>query len=85
MMDRYTACDEIIEQARKSGKWLHCAYNDLWFSPDELVTAQSEGRFRWGPCNWSLRDPRERRKQLAENVDRNEAALREFDAKLRGA
>jgi hypothetical protein len=39
----------LISQARVQGKWLHCAYQNLWFSPDELEAENREGRFRWGP------------------------------------
>jgi len=50
---------ELFAEAERDGKWFHCTYQDLWFSPRELRKAQSEGRFRWGPVNWTLRDPQE--------------------------
>lgn len=49
----------LIDKAEAEGKWLHCSYQDLWFSPDELRTAQAQGRFRWGVVNWTLRNPQE--------------------------
>jgi hypothetical protein len=54
----------LIERARSEGKWLHCPYQDLWFSPDELADQNDRGSFRWGPVNWTLRDPIERLEQL---------------------
>lgn len=52
--------EELIAQARAEGKWLWCHYQDLWFHPDALEKQQANGRFRWGPVNWKLRDPKER-------------------------
>lgn len=64
----------LITQARKEGKWLHCYYQDIWFSPDELEAANQEGRFLWGAVNWTLRDPHEMVQEQAEilkEVERN--------------
>lgn len=66
-----TALDSLrhlIAQARAEGKWLHCSYQDLWFSPDQLETANREGRFRWGAVNWTLRDPEEMVRQRADDL-----------------
>lgn len=49
----------LFEQARREGKWLYTSYQQLWFSPDQLEAEQRAGRFRWGACNWELRDPME--------------------------
>ncbi len=49
----------LLEEARQKGLWFYSPYQGLWFSPDELESLQKEGRFRWGPDNWELRDPRE--------------------------
>lgn len=49
----------LFEQARREGKWFHTFYQDIWLSPDELEAAHKKGRFLWGPCNWTLRDPKE--------------------------
>jgi len=35
----------LIEEARKSGAWLHIPYQDVWRSPDELEKDNAEGRF----------------------------------------
>lgn len=50
----------LFEQARREGKWFWCAYQDLWFSPDDLERQQAKGSFIWGAVNWQLRDPREK-------------------------
>ncbi len=47
----------LIQQARNEGSWLHCTYQDLWFTPDELERNNQVGKFLWGPVNWTLRDP----------------------------
>jgi hypothetical protein len=67
---------ELIEQARKEGKWLWCHYQDLWFSPDQLEAENAAGKFRWGPVNWKLRDPQER---LSEAERRLASAAAERD------
>ncbi len=60
---------DLFIEAEIKGLWFHCGYQDLWFSPKQLAAEQEAGRFRWGPVNWMLRDPRERvailRKQAA--------------------
>jgi hypothetical protein len=61
----------LFKEARETGKWFWCPYQNLWFSPDQLEAAQSDGRFRWGAINWKLRDPRER---IAEAMDRSTKA-----------
>jgi hypothetical protein len=68
--------DELIKQARAEGKWLWCHYQDIWFSPDQIELEQSQGRFRWGPVNWKLRDPKER---LQEAERRRDAAQAEVE------
>ncbi len=48
---------ELFTQARRDGMWLYSAYQNLWFTPDELELEQAKGGFRWGPINWQLRLP----------------------------
>ena len=62
----------LIAKARAEGKWLHCSYQNLWFSPDQLETENREGRFRWGAVNWTLRDPGEMVQQRADDLRRAE-------------
>ena len=57
MMDELNA---LIDKAEAEGKWLWCHYQDLWFSPAQLREENRNGKFRWGPVNWKLRDPQER-------------------------
>lgn len=75
----YEGPRELIEEARANGKWLHCAYQDLWFSPDELDAANRNGKFRWGPANWSLRDPQE----MVAAADRRATNAKEEAGRLR--
>lgn len=49
----------LCEIARAKNKWLHCHYQDLWFTPDELLEQNANGRFIWGARNWSISDPEE--------------------------
>mgnify|MGYP001569389035 CR=1 FL=1 len=55
--------ESLLVEAEHKNLWLHCAYQDLWFSPEQLRRHQAEGRFRWGPVNWRLRQPHERLQQ----------------------
>lgn len=66
----------LIEEARRQKKWLWCAYQDLWFSPDDLAAENAAGRFRWGVVNWKLRDPRERLAEARGRTDRAQAEER---------
>lgn len=50
----------LYERAKKEKLWFYCKYQDLWFTPDELMQYQSDGRFVWGAKNWELKDPVER-------------------------
>jgi hypothetical protein len=49
----------LFDQARLKRLWFYTNYQQIWFTPEELRTYQMEGRFRWGPPNWRLRDPQE--------------------------
>lgn len=62
--------EPLIKQAEEEGKWLHCHYQDLWFHPAELRSANDAGRFLWGACNWMLRDPEERVTQFNKKIER---------------
>ena len=69
--------EQLIRKAEKEGLWLHCNYQDLWFHPQELRDLQANGRFRWGPENFRLRNPKRRLETLRENLKH---AQREFDS-----
>ena len=71
----------MIDSAEKQKMWMFCQYQALWFSPQELRKAQAEGRFRWGPVNWQIRDPQERMAELERGIalairDRDDFAKR---------
>lgn len=51
--------EPLLQSAEANGKWLHCAYQNLWFTPSELRANHREDRFVWGAVNWTLRDPAE--------------------------
>lgn len=58
----------LFQKARAHGLWFYCAYQQLWFSPDNLEREQKNGRFRWGAVNWELRDPREQVTKLRDEA-----------------
>lgn len=73
----------LFVRARSQGLWFHCAYQDLWFSPDDLAREHAAGRFIWGPENWSLRDPKERLAQLEREAVAHAAGVERFKERLR--
>jgi len=78
--------NELFAEARAKGLWFFTGYQHLWFSPDELATEQANGRFRWGPENWKLRDPAEHlaeldRKMVEAQRQRDEFFIRMEKAK----
>jgi hypothetical protein len=72
----------LIAEAKATDRWLHCHYQDLWFSPEQLEAANAQGRFLWGPVNWTLRDPQERVAILSRDVENARLALESFKAQL---
>jgi hypothetical protein len=74
----------LIEQAQRERKFLHCHYQDMWFSPLALKQAQSRGEFCWGPANWTLRDPSERTKRLEQEVVDATVRLEEWKKTVAG-
>ncbi len=73
---------EMFQQARQEGLWFYSAYQQLWFSPDDLEHRQKNGQFCWGPENWRLRNPQERLKELQQERLAAERRLEEFEARL---
>lgn len=67
--------EPMFEEAERTGKWFHCGYQDLWFSPKQLRAEHAKGSFIWGAVNWRLRDPQE---LVAEAQARVESAEREL-------
>ena len=69
----------MAREAERTGKWFHCNYQDLWFSPREIRTLWDKGQFRWGPVNWKLLFPSTKRADLERDIVDAELRLREFD------
>jgi hypothetical protein len=45
----------LLEQAEREDKLLRSTYDgDIVMTAKELRAANAEGRFRWGPVNWTL-------------------------------
>lgn len=73
--------EPLIREAERTGKWLHCVYQDLWFSPAELRAENAGGHFIWGAVNWTLRDPLDEYARLCKEVHDSQArAVRARDA-----
>jgi hypothetical protein len=77
--------NELIETARAQGLWLHCAYQDLWFSPDELSSCRRAGRFRWSAENFTLRDPKAKLADLLRKEAEAMEAVMAFKTRLKSA
>jgi len=74
----------LIEKAERERLWLHCAYQDLWFSPAELRKENAKGRFLWGPENWELRDPAEGLARLRSRAADAKSEVERFEGRLGG-
>jgi hypothetical protein len=72
----------LIEQAELGGKWLHCNYQDIWFSPKELREQNANGHFIWGAVNWEIRDPNEQVSYLEGQVESAKRAVAAFKQRL---
>lgn len=68
MSEKILTMAELLKEAREKKLWLYTSYQGMWFSPDELEKSQQEGKFRWGPSNWELRDPIQKLQELEKNV-----------------
>jgi hypothetical protein len=73
----------LITRAENEGKWLHCHYQNMWFSPTQLRAENASGNFVWGVANWTLRDPEERLAQLKHNVKLAVLILESFEREMR--
>ena len=72
---RPATLEKFIDMAEAEGLVLHCHYQDLWFTPDELREENANGRFQWGPVNWELRPAQDRSTQLERQMEQANAAL----------
>lgn len=74
--DELPGLEDLIKYAEENGLWMRCTYQDIWFTPGELMAHIENGRFRWGVINWMLHDPKILLEQLKMKI---ELAQREFD------
>lgn len=65
----------LFEQAEKEDLIFYCGYQDLFFTPQELKTAHSNGRFIWGVVNWDLRPKNEPIERLESKITMLEEEL----------
>jgi hypothetical protein len=67
----------MFKEAIETNKWFYTNYQNLWFTPYELVKEQNDGRFRWGKAHWSLRDPYEALDQIEMRI---QAVRKEYES-----
>ena len=72
----------LFEEARRTGKWFHCVYQDMWFSHSELAAFHAEGRFIWGATNWTITDPAEQIAYLERRIEAAKKVLESFKARV---
>jgi hypothetical protein len=68
----------MFKEAREKGLIFRSGYQGLVFTADQLEEQQRNGRFVWGPVNWSLEHPsveRERRMAAVRNAQKDLDAL----------
>ena len=62
--------ESLCKEAEEKKLWIHCHYQNLWFTPNELRTANADGRFIWGRVNFTLRDPQEKLDEIDRQIER---------------
>lgn len=77
-----TALTPLFERAYREKLWFYTDYQNLWFSPKELKAENERGSFNWGPGNWELRDPQERLEELAKELEKIQAEMYKFSARI---
>lgn len=80
--DILNSLEPLFETAKRKKLWFHCNYQDLWFSPQELRENHAEGRFIWGPQNWTLRNPQELINQIKTEIKGNEVRLEQLQKRI---
>ena len=73
----------LIDQAEREGKYLYSYYQGIWFSPAELRKQNANGSFCWGPCNWALRDPKEKTSELKHEIKSKTKELKKWERKTK--
>lgn len=74
--------EELIQKARAENKWIHCSYQDLWWTPSELENALAYGRFQWGVQNFQLKSANERLEYLGRKVQDAQEDLDRFKKRM---
>ena len=74
--------EEMYERAKEGKLWFYSTYQSLWFSPERLAEENENGSFRWGPCNWILRDPNEQVKELAIEISRLQKQMKSVQREI---
>jgi hypothetical protein len=46
----------MMAYAKAHDKCFYSSYQALWFTAEQLQESWDRGQFRWGACNWQLRD-----------------------------
>lgn len=61
---------KMFAEARTKRLWFNNSSlaGTFWFSPDELQAEQEAGKFHWGAVNWKLRDPKDRIRELSDQI-----------------
>ncbi len=75
----------LFAKADAEGLWFYCSYQALWLSPQQLRQEQAAGKLLWGPTNWELRNPQERRHELEDKIRQAQAELARFAAEVDAA
>lgn len=75
--------EALIIEAKAKRLWFNSMYQNLWFSPYELEELRSQGKFLWGPANWTLRDPKERIYELTIKIEKAQKELSDFIEKVK--
>ena len=53
--------EPMFKEAEAKGLWFWNRYQDIWVLPADLRANHAKGQFVWGPDNWELRDPGDRK------------------------
>jgi hypothetical protein len=73
----------LFEKARAEKLWFFTPYQQLWFTPDELLAYNEKGRFLWSAENWKLRSKSEYLEQFEQEAKKAHDALLAAKEKVR--
>lgn len=66
--------EAMIAEAKRRDCMLHCGYQDMWFTPEQLKAEHAKGSFRWGSCNFEFVSMRDYLAELAKEANHHEQA-----------